>query len=61
MKPRKPPRDHRTYRAYRRNLSFRELGLVWEGRKPNGSVYHPPVRMNRSRKWDGVAIARPYR
>jgi hypothetical protein len=48
LKKQKPPRRRPTYRAARRNDA---RGEVWRGIKPTGSVYHPPVRPNRSRKW----------
>ena len=55
------PRLGKTYRPTRRNWALRDLKTVWKGARPKGPPYHPPVRMNRSRKWDGVPTARPYR
>lgn len=48
------PRPASTYRAARRNAVLRPTigpGTTWRGIKPTGAIYHPPVRLNRSRKW----------
>ena len=54
----KPPRPAATYRGARRNAA---RGSTWRGYQPDGRFYRPPIRMNRSKKWDGVATVRPYR
>ena len=53
----KSPRAAPTYRAARRNAA---RGTVWRGVVAKQS-YVPPVRLNRSRKWDGVPLTKPYR
>lgn len=47
-------KERNSYRAERRNAVLRpEKGKpgVWQGIKPTGRVYHPPVRLNRSKHW----------
>lgn len=54
----KPPRAASSYRAARRNAA---KGLVWRGHLEITKVIEPPtVRLNRSRKWDGVPLTKPY-
>ena len=51
------PRGCDEYRAARRNETLRTAPKsTWRGIEPTGSVYHPPVRHNRSPKWDGVPL-----
>jgi hypothetical protein len=58
------PRPAGSYRGARRNARRAEFEWVdgrkvitrprqpWVGIEPAGRLYHPPVRPNRSRKWD---------
>lgn len=65
------PRSPETYRSARRNAA---KGTVWKGIEPknpsslesgdaiwDGKQYVKAVRINRSKKWDGVPLTRPYR
>ena len=71
VKRAKPPREASSYRAARRNA---ERGTVWKGIEPknpssletgdaiwDGKQYVKAVRINRSKKWDGVPLTKPYR
>ena len=53
------PREGSSYRAARRNAA---KGTVWRAiHLSRIKVQHPPpVRLNRSRKWDGVALTKAY-
>jgi len=66
----KPAREASSYRAARRNAA---KGTVWRGvvakqlggiesgdRVWNGLQYVGAVRINRSKKWDGVPLTKPY-
>ena len=50
-------RPAKSYRAARRNAA---KGTVWQGVKPAWAVEQPHMLLNRSKKWDGVALTRPY-
>ena len=53
------PRPANLYRAARRNAA---KGTVWRAiHASRVKVQHPPpVRLNRSRQWDGIALTKPY-
>jgi hypothetical protein len=46
----------KSYRAFRRNEA---KGTVWIGTQAK-QRYLPPIRLNRSEKWDGIALTKPY-
>ena len=58
-KKQRTPREPSSYRAARRNAA---KGTVWRAiHASRVKVQHPPaVRLNRSDKWDGVALTKPY-
>ena len=60
VKKSKPPREASSYRGARRNA---ERGMVWRAiHASRVKVHHaPPVHLNRSKKWDGVPLTKPYR
>lgn len=61
LKKQREPRAAETYRGARRNEVLRgEIKGTWRGVEAK-YLPPPPVRMNRSRKWGGVAPAKPYR
>ena len=53
------PRGPSSYRAARRNAA---KGTVWRAIHASRIKYlsSPTVRLNRSKKWDGVALTKPY-
>jgi hypothetical protein len=57
MKRVRVPKAADEYRGARRNNLLRtKPRSTWRGIEPTGEKHHPPVRHNRSRKWDGVPL-----
>lgn len=47
----------KSYRAARRNAA---KGTVWAGVPIRHEMFPRHIRLNRSKKWDGVALTKPY-
>lgn len=64
---RKPgtPRPVRTYRAARRNAVLRppkpKKATTWRGVATKDHGFAGAIRLNRSPRWDGVPLTKPYR
>lgn len=57
LKRLRTPKAADQYRGAQRNLVLRaKPRSTWRGIEATGGKYHPPVRHNRSRKWDGVPL-----
>ncbi len=56
MKRVRVPKNADEYRGARRNHVLREKPRSTWPSSATGKSHHPPVRPNRSRKWDGVPL-----